>query len=414
MPERRSNTVLKGAGLLSVATAGGALALVGAWLFGGFGSGTTTVREMLLESTTAPPPASVASTDGMTIGQIYEHDAPGVVQITAKFFSQARDPVFGTPYGFLTEEKALGSGFVFSKDGYILTNYHVVHDASSIRVSFSNNDSLGARIVGSDPTTDVAVLKVSAKSRAFKPLSLGNSDGIRVGDAVVALGNPFGYTRTVTAGIVSALQRRIQSPNAQTIDHIIQTDAAINPGNSGGPLIDARGDVVGVNAAISTGNTGESGSVGIGFAIPINTVKTVAQQLITTGKATHPYIGLTVTSDHAGGRQPVRAPGYERPHRPERLHTLAGRQGGREGRLGKHHRRRRELRRRRRRDHQLRWRAGQLRDALPRPDRREETGRLGRSRDLSRQEKARASTSPLGGFPRRLPLPSVSRLTARP
>ena len=194
----------------------------------------------------------------------------------------------------MTEEKALGSGFVFSKDGYILTNYHVVHDASSIRVSFSNNDSLGARIVGSDPTTDVAVLKVSAKSRAFKPLSLGNSDGLRVGDAVVALGNPFGYTRTVTSGIVSALQRRIQSPNAQTIDHIIQTDAAINPGNSGGPLIDARGDVVGVNAAISTGNTGESGSVGIGFAIPINTVKTVAQQLITTGKATHPYIGLTV------------------------------------------------------------------------------------------------------------------------
>ncbi len=294
MPERHSDTVLKGAGLLSVAAAGGALALVGAWLFGGFGSGTTTVREMLLESTTAPPPASVASTDGMTIGQIYEHDAPGVVQITAKFFSQARDPVFGTPYGFLTEEKALGSGFVFSKDGYILTNYHVVHDASSIRVSFSNNDSLGARIVGSDPTTDVAVLKVSAKARAFRPLSLGNSDGIRVGDAVVALGNPFGYTRTVTAGIVSALQRRIQSPNAQTIDHIIQTDAAINPGNSGGPLIDARGDVVGVNAAISTGNTGESGSVGIGFAIPINTVKTVAQQLITTGKATHPYIGLTV------------------------------------------------------------------------------------------------------------------------
>ena len=277
-----------------MAAAGGALALVGAWLFGGFGGGTTTVREMLLESTTEPPPASAASTDGMTIGQIYEHDAPGVVQITAKFFSQARDPVFGTQYGFLTEEKALGSGFVFSKDGYILTNYHVVHDASSIRVSFSNNDSLGARIVGSDPTTDVAVLKVSAKSRAFKPLSLGNSDGIRVGDAVVALGNPFGYTRTVTAGIVSALQRRIQSPNAQTIDHIIQTDAAINPGNSGGPLIDARGDVVGVNAAISTGDTGESGSVGIGFAIPINTVKTVAQQLITTGKATHPYIGLTV------------------------------------------------------------------------------------------------------------------------
>jgi S1-C subfamily serine protease len=288
-----SRTLLKGAGLLSVAVAGGAVALLGAWLFGGFGEGTTTVREMLAEAPT-PPPASVAATDGMTIGQIYERDAPGVVQITAKIYTQARDPIFGTPYGFATEEKALGSGFVLSKEGYILTSYHVVHGASEIHVSFSNNDSLNARIVGSDPTTDVAVLKVSAKSRAFKPLQLGNSDSVRIGDSVVALGNPFGYTRTVTAGIVSALQRRIQSPNSQTIDHIIQTDAAINPGNSGGPLIDTRGQVVGVNAAISAGNTGEAGSVGIGFAVPINTVKTVAEQLISTGKATHPYIGLTV------------------------------------------------------------------------------------------------------------------------
>lgn len=288
-----SRTLLRGAGLFSVAIAGGAVALLGAWLFGGFGKGTTTVREMLAEAPT-PPPASAAATDGMTIGQIYRLNAPGVVQITAKIYTQARDPIFGTPYGFATEEKALGSGFVLSKDGYILTNDHVVHNAESIRVSFSNNDSLAARIVGADPTTDVAVLKVSAKSRAFKPLQLGNSDGVSIGDSVVALGNPFGYTRTVTSGIVSALQRRIQSPNAQTIDHIIQTDAAINPGNSGGPLIDTRGQVVGVNAAISTGNTGEGGSVGIGFAIPINTVKTVAQQLISTGKATHPYIGVTV------------------------------------------------------------------------------------------------------------------------
>jgi S1-C subfamily serine protease len=294
MPERRSETVLKGAGFLSVAAAGGAFALLGAWLFGGFGGGTSTVREMLVPSTATPPPSSVAATGGMTIPQIYERDAPGVVQITAKIFTQARDPIFGTPYGFLTEEKALGSGFVLSKEGYIVTNYHVIQHASSIRVSFSNNDSLAARIVGSDPTTDIAVLKVSAKSRAFKPLPLGNSDAVRIGDAVVALGNPFGYTRTVTAGIVSALQRRIQSPNAQPIDHIIQTDAAINPGNSGGPLIDARGSVVGVNAAISTGNTGEEGNVGIGFAIPINAVRNVAQQLITTGKATHPYIGVTV------------------------------------------------------------------------------------------------------------------------
>ena len=295
-----SRTLLKGAGLLSVAVAGGAVALLGAWLFGGFGEGTTTVREMLAEAPT-PPPASVAATDGMTIGQIYGRDAPGVVQITAKIYTQARDPIFGTPYGFATEEKALGSGFVLSKEGYILTSYHVVHGASEIHVSFSNNDSLNARIVGSDATTDVAVLKVSAKSRAFKPLQLGNSDSVRIGDSVVALGNPVGYTRTVTAGIVSALQRRIQSPNSQTIDHIIQTDAAINPGNSGGPLLDAVGRVIGINSQIATGDGsagGGGGNVGIGFAVPINTAKKVLPQLKQNGRVQRAYLGITgVTID---------------------------------------------------------------------------------------------------------------------
>jgi S1-C subfamily serine protease len=181
---------------------------------------------------------------------------------------------------------------VLAKSGYILTNYHVVQQAQSIRVSFSNNDSLQAHVVGWDPSTDVAVLKVAAKSRALKPLDLGNSNSVRVGDAVVALGNPFGLSRTVTAGIVSALQRRIQSPNSQTIDHIIQTDAAINPGNSGGPLLDSQGLVIGVNSQISTGNTGSQGNVGIGFAIPINTVKDVASQLIKTGKVEHASLGI--------------------------------------------------------------------------------------------------------------------------
>jgi putative serine protease PepD len=293
MPGGRSNTVLKGATFVSVAAAGGAFALLGAWLLGSLGNGTSTVPHVIVEAA-APPPANVADEHAMSINEIYQQDAPGVVQITAQIYTQARDPIFGTPYGFTTEEKALGSGFVLSKNGFILTNDHVVEHASSIRVSFSNNDSLPARVVGADPSTDVAVLKVSTKSGALKPLPLGNSDAVRIGDQVVALGNPFGYSRTVTAGIVSALQRRIQSPNAQPIDHIIQTDAAINPGNSGGPLIDASGAVIGVNAAISTGNTGESGNVGIGFAIPINLVKTVANQLEHTGRAVHPYIGVSV------------------------------------------------------------------------------------------------------------------------
>jgi len=293
MPDAASKTMLKGAGFIGAAVAGGAVALLGAWLLGGLGNETSTVPHIIVESA-APPPSRVAQTQAMSIGQIYRQDAPGVVQITAKIYTQARDPIFGTPYGFLSEAKALGSGFVLSKEGYIVTNDHVVAGAESIRVSFSNSDSLAARVVGTDPSTDVAVLKVAAKSRAFKPLPLGNSDAVSIGDAVVALGNPFGYTRTVTSGIVSALQRRIQAPNFQPIDHIIQTDAAINPGNSGGPLIDASGAVIGVNAAISTGDTGERGNVGIGFAIPINAVKTVAQQLIDSGKATHPYIGVSV------------------------------------------------------------------------------------------------------------------------
>ena len=295
MSEGRSNTLAKGAGLVSVAAAGGAVALLGAWLLGGLGTGGSTVRQVFVESTT-PPPANVAATQGaMSIEQIYRRDAPGVVQITARIYTQARDPIFGVPYGFANEEKALGSGFVLSKVGYILTNYHVVQGASSIRVSFSNNDSLEARLVGSDPSTDIAVLKVGAKSRALKPLQLGNSDAVQIGDAVVAMGNPFGYSRTVTAGIVSALQRRIQAPNRQPIDHIIQTDAAINPGNSGGPLIDARGAVIGINAAISTGNHRRAGKRRHWFRHPDQhrqDRRRAADRV--PGGSSHPYIGLAV------------------------------------------------------------------------------------------------------------------------
>jgi len=300
MLDGRSTTLAKGAALLSVAAAGGAVALLGAWLFGGFAKGTTTVREVFAGSQ-APAPSNVAQTSGaMSIEQIYKRDAPGVVQITAQIVTQPRDPFFGTPFGPPTEQKALGSGFVVSKAGYVVTNYHVIRGASSIGVSFSNNDSLQARRVGADPSTDIAVLKVAAKSRALKPLWLGDSDRVRVGDAVVALGNPFGYTRSITAGIVSALQRHLASPNSQAIDHVIQTDAAINPGNSGGPLINSEGSVIGVNTAIP--NTGVQGNVGIGFAIPINTVKDVADQLIKTGKVVHPFLGVgvrAITPDYA-------------------------------------------------------------------------------------------------------------------
>jgi len=284
--------LLYGGGLLAAGLLGSAFALGGAALLGGFDNGTTTVS---VQTPPAPGPISVKRTaTGMTVNQIYRRAAPGVVQVTATQVSTAPsvDP-FGLPLPSQQQSEALGSGFVIDKAGHIVTNYHVVEGAKSVDVSFSNNESKKAKVVGVDPSTDIAVLQVDAHARALTPLPLGNSDSVHVGDSVVAIGNPFGYDRTVTTGIVSALQRVIQAPNSYSIDHVIQTDAALNKGNSGGPLLDARGDVIGVNSQISTGGSGASGNVGIGFAVPINTVRTVAAQLISSGHANHAYIGIT-------------------------------------------------------------------------------------------------------------------------
>ncbi len=289
--------------LLAIGVAGGVVALGGAWVAGGFGSHTTTVRQIVQQP--LPTPQIAQKSGGFTISQIYDRAAPGVVQITSRVVTTSTD-IFGNQ--FPQEAKALGSGFVVDKAGHVVTNYHVVQGARAIRVSFSNRHSVKATLVGTDPTTDVAVLKVNVPARALTPLQLGNSDNVRVGDTVVAIGNPFGFTRTVTAGIVSALQRQIQSPNYHPIGHIIQTDAAINEGNSGGPLLNARGQVVGVNTAISTGNTGEQGNIGIGFAIPINTVKEVASQLIRSGKVEHAFLGVSVQSISPALARIVRLP----------------------------------------------------------------------------------------------------------
>ena len=159
-----------------------------------------------------------------------------------------------------------------------------------------------ATLVGSDPSTDLALLRVDAAQEALTPLTLADSTRVEVGDSVVAIGNPFGLERTVTAGIVSALQRAVQAPNGFSIDHVIQTDAPINHGNSGGPLLDTRGQVIGVNSQIETGGSGD-GNVGIGFAVPANTVKQVVAQLLAAGKVDHAYLGVSaveITSDIAG------------------------------------------------------------------------------------------------------------------
>jgi S1-C subfamily serine protease len=200
----------------------------------------------------------------------------------------SQDPFFGGQ-----PARAQGSGFVIDKAGHIVTNYHVVEGATEVKVNFSGEDEIDAEIVGADPSTDIALLKIDSQARALTPIPLGNSDAVRVGDSVVAIGNPFGLDRTVTAGIVSALQRDIQAPNGFTIGKAIQTDAPINSGNSGGPLLNTRGEVIGVNSQIRTDGSGE-GNLGIGFAVPINTVKQVVHELMRTGKVEHAYVGISM------------------------------------------------------------------------------------------------------------------------
>jgi S1-C subfamily serine protease len=275
--------------LLAVALLGGGVALGGAAALGKLGGQTTIVRQEVAPS--SPAPASFQTGTRMSINAIYRASAPGVVHIETTSRVQQPSDFFGNPFGGTQTQRALGSGFVIDKAGHVVTNYHVVQGATTIQVSFSNNERFKARIVGSDPSTDIAVLQVHVKSRALKSLPLGNSDSVRVGDQVIAIGNPFGLDRSVTAGIVSAVQRRIESPNQLSISHVIQTDAALNHGNSGGPLLNAQGQVIGVNAQIETGGQSQ-GNVGIGFAIPINTVRDVVAELIKHGKVEHPFLGI--------------------------------------------------------------------------------------------------------------------------
>jgi S1-C subfamily serine protease len=291
----------RAAGLAAVALLGGLVALGGVALTGDLGGGTTTV---VRSSPALAAAAPVAGTNSLSVREIYSRAAPGVVQISST--SGADDTpsiVPGGPSGpSLPPEQALGSGFVIDKSGHIVTNYHVIEGAGQIEVSFSNRDTLRAMLVGSDPSTDIAVLRVQATSRGLTPLEFGDSDAVRVGDPVVAIGNPFGLARTATAGIVSAVQERtITAPNGYPIDHVIQTDAPINPGNSGGPLLNERAQVIGVNSQI-TSAPGANGNVGIGFAVPSNTVKAVVAQLVATGKVDRAFLGIggsTVTEELA-------------------------------------------------------------------------------------------------------------------
>jgi len=267
----------------------GAIAIAAGWIHSDGGS-TTTVAAPL-----SAPVVSKSSDEGANVvNQIYKNDGDGVAFIESQIAAQESQSL--SPFGEPESEgggTATGSGFVIDSEGHVLTNNHVIEGADKIEVKLGASDTeYRAKVVGADPASDLALLKVEAPADQLHPLTLGKSSEMEVGDPVVAIGNPFGLDRTVTSGIVSALQRQIEAPDGFSITNVIQTDAAINPGNSGGPLINAEGEVIGINSQIATGGGG-NGNVGIGFAIPIDTARSEIHQLITNGEVEHAFIGIS-------------------------------------------------------------------------------------------------------------------------
>jgi putative serine protease PepD len=267
----------------------GAVAAVGVveGLDVGKGSTTTVLQQAPLAGTDT---ASDSDGGALTAGDIYKRDAPGVVYIRAQIVQHTSSPFdFGLPQE--QQGVATGSGFVIDKDGTILTNAHVVSGATHVSVQFADKQRVAAKVLGKDPSTDLALLKVDPGGLKLTLLALGSSKDVKVGDPAVAIGNPFGLERTLTTGVISAVHRVIQAPNNFQIDDALQTDAPINPGNSGGPLIDATGKVIGINSQIATSGNG-SGSVGIGFAVPIDTAKEIIPQLKKSGHVDRGYLGI--------------------------------------------------------------------------------------------------------------------------
>ncbi len=286
------------------AIAGGVIAVAVA------SGGTTKSVSTATETVTAPArgaiiPTSLSgstpSTRGLSINQIYKMDSPGVVDIvvTTQSNSGGIGP-FGFGGGSGQQTQGEGAGVVYNTSGDILTDEHVVSNASSVKVNFQDGRTASATVVGTDPSTDVAVIHVNVPSSELHPIALADSNNAQVGDPVVAIGSPFSEPETTTAGIVSAVGRSIQAPNQYTIAGAIQTDAAINPGNSGGPLLDANGDVLGLNDQIQT-NSGSS--AGVGFAIPSNTVAHIANLIIGGKSIKHAYVGVFLNSASTGGAQ---------------------------------------------------------------------------------------------------------------
>ncbi len=269
----------------------GGMVVAGAFLALGI-TGHRSTQTIIEESPVAAQPASSGEA-GLTPHDIYERDAPGVVYVRAQIIEQVQDP-----FDLFPEQErstSTGSGFLIDEAGDIVTNYHVIEGANrskGVTVRFEDNVTRTAAVVAQDPNNDLALLKVNmAGVPQVRPLELGDSTTVRVGDPTLAIGNPFGLDRTLTSGLVSALQRQIQAPSGFSIDNVIQTDAPINPGNSGGPLLDAAGRVIGINSQIETGGGSGQGSVGIAFAIPVNTAKEFMPSLKEGRKVEIAYLG---------------------------------------------------------------------------------------------------------------------------
>jgi putative serine protease PepD len=249
--------------------------------------GRDTVRTIIHENDGTASNASALKTTGKSVNQIYNEDSGSVVKIVSTLSGDGG---------------AQGTGFEIDTQGHIVTNAHVVAGAKHIQVQTKDGKTYTAHLVGSDPTTDVAVVKIDASADSLHPLVFANSDTAKVGDGVVAIGDPFGLTDTVTSGIVSALGRTITSPNDHPINGAIQTDAAINHGNSGGPLLNSSGQVLGITSQIESGSE-SSGSVGVGFVVPSNTVKRIVAGLVANGHVSHPYLGVYVGTSTGPGAQ---------------------------------------------------------------------------------------------------------------
>jgi putative serine protease PepD len=282
MLRKRTPILIAAAALVAGAGAG-----AGSYAAFGTGGATTTVVN---ETVAAGSPAA-SSTKTMSVNGVYRAARDGVVEITVTTSGGSNNSPFPFGGSGSQQSQAQGSGFVYDSDGHIVTNDHVVANATSISVMFSDGSKYSAKVVGTDPSTDLAVLKVSAPSSKLHPLSLGDSNKLEVGDGVVAIGSPFGLDETVTTGIVSALKRDISSTNNFTISGAIQTDAAINHGNSGGPLLNMSGQVVGINTQIESDS---GGNEGVGFAVPSSTISSVISKLVSGKTVEHPYLGVFV------------------------------------------------------------------------------------------------------------------------